>query len=195
MKAEELIKRCVHPNSDIKAQKLEEPEIRWSYLVFLQALGKYLDYKVELGDIDYMYHYARESLLHYARWMYENEKLYKFMKDKLLIWTETWPAQDIRKSVVFDYAAKYSIGAERIKFLEKSEYFYNGSIEDLLSFETKTLLRSMVIMMHFGVMHGYLLKHIKEFNPVTNHSFDFGKPRVFVHQKARIRNKILCKSR
>lgn len=195
LKAEELIRRCVHPKSDIKAQKLDEPEIRWFYLVFLQALSKYLDYKVELGEIDYMYHYSRESLLHYARWIYENEKLYKFVKDKLLIWTETWPAQDIRKSVVFDYAAKYSLGTERAKFLEKSEYFYNGSIEELSSFVTKSLSRPVVLMMHFGVMHGYFLKHINDFQPITTHSYDFGKPQVFIPQKLRVKRKILCQSK
>lgn len=195
VKAEELIQRCVHPESDIKAQRLDEPEIRWFYLVFLQALGKYLDYKVELGEIDYMYHYARASLLHYAKWMYEHEDLYKFMKAKLQIWTETWPAQDIRKSVVFDYAAKYSVGEERSKFLTKSEYFYNGCIEDLLTFKTKTLLRPMILLMNFGVMHGNFLKNLERSNPPIGHSFDFAKPNVFVHQKERFKRKILCKNK
>ncbi len=41
--------------------------------MFLQSLGKYLDYKVELKQLDSTYAYARASLLHYARWMAEHE--------------------------------------------------------------------------------------------------------------------------
>ena len=49
-KAEELMQRCIHPKDDITGRRLDDPEYRWSYLVFLQALGKYLDYKVGLGE-------------------------------------------------------------------------------------------------------------------------------------------------
>ncbi|MEZ5591625.1 MAG: hypothetical protein R3F53_13290 [Gammaproteobacteria bacterium] len=54
-KAEALIQRCIHPTDDIDALKLDEPEYRWSYLVFLQVLGKYLNTKLELGEIDYYF--------------------------------------------------------------------------------------------------------------------------------------------
>ena len=47
-KAEELIQRCIHPSDDIGTLGLDDPEYRWSYLVFLQVLGKYLDLKLEL---------------------------------------------------------------------------------------------------------------------------------------------------
>src|SRR6185369_7874787 len=65
-KAEEFVQRCIHPQDDIAALGLLEPEHRWSYLVFLQVLAKYLDLKRELGETDYAFHYARDSLLHYA---------------------------------------------------------------------------------------------------------------------------------
>ena len=51
-KAEQLIRRCVHPADDIDALDLLDAERRWSYTVFLQALGKFLDYKTELGELD-----------------------------------------------------------------------------------------------------------------------------------------------
>ena len=49
LKAEELIQRCIHPADDIQALQLDEPEYRWSYLVFLQVLGKYLEHEARVG--------------------------------------------------------------------------------------------------------------------------------------------------
>src|SRR5690606_24320431 len=54
-KAEELVGRCIHPHDDVDARRLDDPERRWSYLVFLQALGKYLDAKRELGEFDHAF--------------------------------------------------------------------------------------------------------------------------------------------
>ena len=75
-KAEQLIRRCVHPADDIDRLDLLDAERRWLYTVFLQALGKYLDDKTERGEIDAMYAYARAALLHYARWMAQHERPY-----------------------------------------------------------------------------------------------------------------------
>lgn len=111
-KAEELIQRCIHPADNIAALDLDEPEYRWSYLVFLQVLGKYLDIKVEFGEIDYLFQYARESLLAYAKWILENEAPYKDVLHKVLIPTETWPAHDIRKCHVLHVASEY-VGQKR----------------------------------------------------------------------------------
>jgi predicted AlkP superfamily pyrophosphatase or phosphodiesterase len=106
-KAEELIQRCIHPCDDIQSLNLDDPEYRWSYLVFLQILGKYIDYKEERSEINYAFFYARDSLLHYADWMVNNEVPYKEVLHKVQIPTETWPAHDIRKCHIFHLAAKY----------------------------------------------------------------------------------------
>ena len=57
-------------------------EHRWSYTVFLQVLGKYLDMKTEAGVTDWMFSYARESLLHYARWIARYERTPKYTNSK-----------------------------------------------------------------------------------------------------------------
>ena len=61
-KADELIRRCVHPNQDIPALNLLDAERRWFYTVFLQALGRYLDIKLEADERDVMYTYVRKTL-------------------------------------------------------------------------------------------------------------------------------------
>src|SRR5262249_8839348 len=60
--AEALIRRCVHPGDDLEARCLLDAERRWSYTMFLQMLGRYLDVKIERGEVDVMYGYAREAL-------------------------------------------------------------------------------------------------------------------------------------
>ncbi|MEZ5651297.1 MAG: hypothetical protein R3E87_12190 [Burkholderiaceae bacterium] len=105
-KAEALIRRCIHPRDDLAARGLDDPEHRWSYLVFLQALAQYLWLKECAGEFDYMFHHARASLLHYARWIAKHERPYAEQLHKVELPTETWPAaQDVRKPHVLHAAA------------------------------------------------------------------------------------------
>ncbi len=186
-KAEELIERCIHPKDDINALRLDEPEHRWSYLVFLQVLGKYLDLKVEHGALDAMYHYARESLLHYAAWMLENEKPYSELLHKVELPTETWPAQDVRKSHVFYLAAKHAPPEVGASFKEKAEFYFHRCLKDLLEFETAYLTRPMVLLAVYGPVHAFFQQESEETLPHTRHALDFGSPRGFVPQKTRFR--------
>lgn len=181
-KAEELVRRCIHPEDAIESMNLADVERRWSYLVFLQALGKYLDCKVEWREPDEMFHYARESLLHYARWMAEHEVPYSEVLDRVEFPTETWIVQDLRKSDVLGYAAKYSPRrAEQDQFISKGRFFFSRCLQDLEKFPTKTCTRPLVLLLHYGCMRpsgrsGEL--------PVT--CFDsgrkFGRPKIFKRQ-------------
>ena len=96
-KAEQLVRRCIHPADDIERMNLLDAERRWSYTVFLQVLARYLDYRVELGLIDSHYAYGRAALIHYARWMVDHEYPYLEKPAILEYPTETWAAQDMRK--------------------------------------------------------------------------------------------------
>ena len=182
-KAEELIKRCIHPKDCIKTHGLEDIEYRWSYTIFLQILGKYLDWKVERGETDEkMFHYARASLLHYAQWMVEHEVPYMNVLSKVDIPTETWPAQDIRKSNVFKYAAKYGDKGYRETFLHKSEFFLRECINGLKLFESRTLTRPIVILLTNLYMHHYFRENPNEEFSLLRHDFDFGSPQNFRSQ-------------
>jgi hypothetical protein len=181
-KAEELIRRCIHPNDDIEQRQLDDVEHRWSYTVFLQSLGKYLDCKVERQEIDYMYSYARASLLHYACWMVEHEVPYKLVLDRVAIPTETWPAQDIRKSTVFKFAAKYAHEPLRSAFLRKADDFFQACLLDLQSFETCTLTRPIVLLLAHGCMQAYFEHYPTETAPLPHEIYNFGEPQAFTPQ-------------
>ena len=141
-KADELIQRRVHPADDPGAHGLLDAERRWFYTMFLQALGRYLDHKAELGQLDRNYAYARESLLRYARWMAKHERPYLDHPEQLEYPTETWAAQDLRKSEVFCHAARHAEAPEeRSLFLERSRFFFGTSTRTLTAMPTRTLAR------------------------------------------------------
>jgi hypothetical protein len=186
-KAEEILQRCIHPATDIAALRLDDPEYRWSYLVFLQAVAKYLSKKQELGEADYAFHYARESLLHFADWIARNEVPYKDVLHKVLLPTETWPAHDIRKCHVLFAAADYVAAAQRDQYRERAEFFFERCLTDLLSFPTAHLTRPLVLLSVYGSVRDYFRKRAVPAEALTSPSHDFGKPIPFVPQRARAR--------
>ena len=189
-KAQELIVRCTHPADAIDELGLDEPETRWSYLVFLQVIGKFLDIKLEQEETDYFFFFARDSLTHYATWMLSNETPYKEVLDKVDIPSETWPAQDIRKSHIFHLAARNTAGDQRERFAERAQYFFRRCIDDLLEFETAYYTRPRVIISAFGHIPLFFetVKYgDEETSPfVRRHNYDFGDPVDFKPQGARI---------
>ncbi len=194
-KADELIQRCIHPLDDIAQLRLDDPEHRWSYLVFLQVLGKYLEVKRELGEIDYGFHYARESLLHYAEWIAENEVPFKEVLHKVEIPTETWPAHDIRKCHVLHVAADYSSEPRRSRFKERAAFFFDRCLTDLAEFSTAHLTRPLVILCVYGSIHGYFCKYGAAASEYGRHNYAFGLRPSFVPQRARVRASLTSKIR
>ena len=190
-KAEQLIRRCIHPNDDIAAHHLLDAERRWYYTVFLQAVGHYLDYKALSAQSDRMYAYARESLLQYARWMAKYEYPYLEKPEILEYPTETWAALDMRKSDVFNFAAKHASGGERELFRERAAFFFQYSSSTLMTLPTGKLARPIVLMLSNGLMHGWFARHPEARAPVTE-SQDFGVPEVFVPQKVVARRRALA---
>jgi hypothetical protein len=191
-KAEELIRRCIHPADDLAARDLLDAENKWFYNMFLQSLGRYLDYKAELGELGYMYAYGRAALLHYARWMAEHEYPYLDKPEILEYPTETWAAQDMRKCHVFEYAAKHATGQERARFLERAEFFFRYTTDTLSGMKTRTLARPVILLLSHGFMHAYFRRHPDEAAPPPVGDYkDFGKPEVFVPQKVRAKKRFV----
>jgi len=186
-KAEELIRRCIHPADDVEALHLAEPESRWSYLVFLQILGKYLHLKLAWHESDYMLHYARASLLRYVCWIAAHEVPYKDVLDKVELPTETWPAHDIRKCHVLHLAAEFSQPSERPALREKAAFFFGRSLDDVLSFDTAFLTRPLVILCVYGHVHAYYQAHQHEESIPQALSYAFGSPTEFESPKRRWR--------
>ena len=191
-KAEQLIRRCVHPSEDIDRLELLDAERRWSYTAFLQALGKFLDYKLDLGQIDACYLYARASLLHYARWMAAHERPYYHQRERLEYPTETWPAQDIRKSDVFAYAAQLAEPAERARFTERARFFFDYSLTTLVQEPTRAFARPVILLLSNGFLQ--LRGRARTDHPVAAElpPAQFGPPERFVPQKAIAKKRLMA---
>jgi hypothetical protein len=150
-KADELVKRCVHPRDDPESLGIGDPETRWSYTVFLQVLGKYLEDRAARGMVDVHHEYARQSLLTYARWMADHERPFLDSAERLQFPTETWAAQDLRKVAVFEFAATHAADPERRRFLERADFFFDYAIRTLTEMPTSVFTRPTVLMLSYGV--------------------------------------------
>ncbi len=185
-KAEQIIRRVVHPAQNLEALDLLNAELRWFYTMTLQAIGQYLDYKVELNQLDEHYAYARLTLLHYARWMAKHERPILDTPERLQYPTESWAAQDMRKVEVFQFAAKHATGDERTQYLEKAQWFFEYVPRKLNEFETKSLCRPVVLMLNFGWSRNWWRMNPDTSAPeplVKKSASDFGEWRMFVPQK------------
>jgi hypothetical protein len=186
-KAEELIRRCIHPADDIEVLGLSDPEHRWSYLVFLQVLGKYLHIKLDWNERDYTFYYGCASLLHYANWIAQHEVPYKQVLHKLDLPTETWPAHDVRKCHILHLAADFAPPGERARLRERAAFFFDSSLEDVLSFKTAFLTRPLVILCNYGYQHAYYRLHPEVGIELEESPYSFGEPQPFTPQRRRWR--------
>jgi hypothetical protein len=187
-KADELIRRSTHPADDIARLDLLDAERRWYYTVYLQALGKYLDHKAELGERDRAADYAREVLLHYARWMAEHERPYLDVPERLEYPTETWAAQDMRKCEVFQLAWRYADRSdERARFRERAEFFFGYVCRTLGGMPTRSLCRPVVLLLSYGHSHAWFRARFASPEapplPPAAPPYDHGRPATFVPQK------------
>ena len=155
--AERLIRSAIHPDDDIGRRDLLNAEVAWSYTVFLVSVVKFLDKKLELDEQDDGFFHARESLLSYARWMMDNEYPYLDKPEILEYPNETWATQDLRKSVIFYHAARFSPSEKCDSFLGKSRYFFQVASEQLGLHETNRFARPVTLMLQNGWVGGRLL--------------------------------------
>jgi hypothetical protein len=191
-KAEELIRRVIHPADDVGAHDLLNIEARWSYTVFLSALDRYLALKAEADAVDAAYAYAQASLLHYAEWMADHERPYFDRPEQLEFPTETWAVQELRKANVMRLAARHADEPLRGRLCERGEALARRAWADFEHFDTRTVTRAVALLMIEGPRDAWLREHDPERAPRAAAAYDFGEPRAFVPQKQRV--KALLKS-
>ncbi len=102
--ADNIVTNTFSTNDDINLKGLEEIEETWSYVIFLQAITRYIKIKHDSRKIDLAYKYAYAALVHYLDWIIENEKPYLENASKLVYPNSTWIAQDLRKAYLLSFA-------------------------------------------------------------------------------------------
>ncbi|MDB4540227.1 hypothetical protein N9250_00925 [bacterium] len=185
--AEHIIRRVVHPEQNIDALDLLDSEKKWFYLMFLQALGRYLEVKISMKEIDDMYTYGRNTLLHYADWICEHEYPFLDKPEKLEFPTETWAAQDMRKTEVLQWAARHASGIQKATFLRKATWYFDESVRQLNSYKTKSLCRPVALLLANGYSHNFFTSgklDDMDFSPHVEPQ-RFPPEQVFASQKTR----------
>ncbi len=178
-----LMSRTVHPNQDLEKLDLLNAELRWFYTMYLQALARLVDTLETLPEFEQDFHYAVESLLHYARWMVEHEHPILDHPERLQYPTETWAAQDIRKWHVLAMASKWCDSREEsARMMERAEFFYHYVVNTLHGFPTKSLCRPVVLMLNYGWQRSRLLTEPMREKKWTKKAWPAMKP--FEPQKA-----------
>ncbi|MBI3408472.1 MAG: hypothetical protein HY040_08975 [Planctomycetes bacterium] len=185
-KAEQLIRRSIHPADDIWALDLLNVEKQWSYTVFLAVLARYLDFKAETGVLDSMFAYARASLLHYVSWMVENEVPYFDHPEKLKYPTEAWAGQEFRKANVLRLSAAYADDRLRSRLLRRGQDLADRAWSDLQQFASRTSARGAALAMVEGSLDASLRVSSPPQAPRPAEEPDFGGPESFVSQKHRV---------
>jgi hypothetical protein len=158
--AEQLIERVSHPKDDFDKLDLLNVELRWFYVMYLQALARYIEVKHAYAMNDSHYAYAWATLSHYANWMLENERPNLAQKEKLQYPTETWVAQDMRKWQVLQFAAFLNRAQPDLcaRYQAKADFFFNYVCDTLSDFPTKSLCRPVVLLMQFGWQRAWFQK-------------------------------------
>jgi len=143
---ENVIKETVHPLDDISKRNLDDIETTWSYVVFLQAVSKYLLLKESLEEFDKPYMYARASFMHYAKWMLENEAPYLSRVEVLEFPNDTWVAQEVRKLSLFIAAARYSPDMRGL-YCKRASEFLDYIVETLSNSKESHFSRIQILLM------------------------------------------------
>ena len=141
-KAEQLIRRCIHPDDDIDQRELLRAEKRWSYTMFLTSLVKYLRLKLDREQTDTMFHYAKQSLVNYASWMERHERPYLDRPDELEYPTEAWAAQELRKANVLRMAALFAPPSRAPRLIAKGAGLAERAWSDMMAFATRHYTRA-----------------------------------------------------
>lgn len=162
-----VVQQTVSPQDDPGARQLADAENHWFYIVFLQALARYLVLKEQLQQDDARYAYARHCYNHYADWVLKNEQPYLDHPEALEFPTDTWAAQDIRKANVLYYAAYFAPDRAE-EFLERAEAFWQYCVSVLTrSPERHTTRIRAIVAQNLGVREWVLENHITPY-PLTD---------------------------
>ncbi len=187
-KAEELIRRTIHPQDDVDGLHLGNAELRWSYTVYLQSMLRILAAEGEFGFSRDLLSYISKSVLNYARWMARNERFYLDRPEDLEYPTETWAAQELRKANVLVGAAAYAEPAEASDFRQKADWIYERAWSTLMKMPTRTYTRPTILSLQLGLVEAAVGSRSSGPRFMPDQSFECdGVPRDFVPQKAAFR--------
>ncbi|WOJ98299.1 hypothetical protein R0137_06940 [Congregibacter brevis] len=141
-----IIRKTIHPKDDLDRRNLGNVEECWFYVVFLQAVTRFLSIKHQVSEFDEHFTYARDSLIAYADWIVINEKPYLLTPEILEFPNQTWNAQDLRKANVLYEAARWHRD-NASDYIEKAKAIVDFAVDGLSEDKTKYYTRIGSLLM------------------------------------------------
>lgn len=188
-KAEQIVRRTVHPDDDPDTCELRDIERRWSYLIFLQALARYLDEKHAHGALDDSYDYARRSLLTYGRWMLHHETPYFDRRNELQYPTEAWSVLDVLKANVLRAVAAHA-AEEAPALAAKADLLAERSWGDLARHDHRDSLRAVSHLLLQALRDAHWRETGITPRPPAAAATALAARTAFVPQRARVRRAV-----
>ncbi|MCS7306907.1 MAG: glycoside hydrolase family 127 protein [Thermoguttaceae bacterium] len=186
-KAEELIRRTIHPADDIGQKNLLDAENRWSYTMYLAALARYLEMKIQQNELDGMYRYGQAALVHYGAWMAEQERPYLDHPGQLEYVTEAWAVQELRKANAMRVAARHAEEPLRSRLLDRAAELADRAWNDWAGFPTRMTTRALAVLLIEGVRDAYYRAGNDPPAPQIGGPKHFGVLEPFLPQRERVR--------
>jgi len=121
-------------------------EENWHYTVLIQSVALFLNTKENEHQLDDDYQYALQAFIHYADWLFNNEKPYLESSELLHYPNDTWVGQDIRKYVLLTTYTKYCDFDIKNKVHEESKR-YENYISDYFNGHTNDTTRILALLM------------------------------------------------
>lgn len=191
--AEALIRRTIHPEDDIDSLDLLNVEARWSYTVYLNILGRYLEVKRHYHQMDTMFTYAQHALCKYADWVATHERFYLDHPEQLEFPTETWAAQEFRKANLLRlacYYAPHQFAHSLDHWKQRADAISHKAWKQLLAFDSCLVTRAMAIVMTEG-WKDFSLAHTTHEKPDFPETIvPFPAKERFVPLKPRLKQKL-----
>ncbi len=188
-KAVQLMHRVVHPSQDLHSLHLLDSEGHWSYTVFLIALARLLELKIELSELDADYAYGRAAMRRYGRFMAEHEKPALSAPAELEYVTDAWPAQDFRKANALRLCAWFEDDSTWVmRMRTKADELSGQAWQDLYSFDTRYNARVISILMTEGLREAWHQDNPpSQPAPPADWVGDFGEWQMFASQRDRVK--------
>ena len=145
-----MVGRCVHPDDDPATINPLDAENRWSYVFLGQR---------QMRNVATALFEGATCAVFGGPWMCANERPYLDNPGQLEFPTETWPAQDLRKAAVFEFAARYTRDeGDRASFLARADDFVDYATATLAGMPTSRLARPVVLLLAFGMLRPRLAR-------------------------------------
>lgn len=160
-KASNVVKKTLGPCDDIEKRALiDDIESNWHYTIMLQSIIRFMKIKEAENQLDTDYDYAKVTFIHYATWLFKNEKPYLENREKLVYPNDTWVAQDIRKAYILKCLEEYKNPEERKKISERRKFFTSYVVNNILdkrNFTTRIL--AILLQSYFDETTGNALTY------------------------------------